>query len=111
MNIPIRVQTVLFGAVLRNSCEAAVLNAERAYSNAESLLAGVATLQYMLQNLSEAAMARMVPTVAWAPLVSLAPACLPDQSCALPCAGEASTEAEYQARREAVIVSCYTLCC
>lgn len=74
------------------------------------MLAGVMMLQFVVQNLSEAAVARMVPTVAWAPLVSLALPCHSDQGCAMPCAGEASTEAEYQARREAVIVSCYAVC-
>lgn len=68
------------------------------------------TSQHVVQNLSEAAMARMVPKVEWAPLVSLASPRQSDQSCAMPCAGEASTEAEYQARREAVIVSCHTVC-
>ncbi|KAL3137975.1 hypothetical protein ABBQ38_005218 [Trebouxia sp. C0009 RCD-2024] len=57
---------------------------------------------HLNQNLSEADVARMVPTVAWGPLVSLVPPALPDQSSAVPCAGEASTEADYQARREAV---------
>ena len=77
---------------------------------AERLLAGATVAQHVVQNLSEAAVARMVATVAWAPLVGMASPRHADQSCAMPCAGEASTEAEYQARREAVIVSYRTVC-
>ena len=57
----------------------------------------------VLQSLSQAAVARMAPTIQWAPLVNLVVSHLPDQ--VVPCAGEESTEAKYQARREAVSVS------
>ena len=45
----------------------------------------------------------MKATVAWAPLVTLLVPHVPDQVVA--CAGEESTEAAYQARRQSVNVS------
>ena len=62
----------------------------------------------LVQSLSQAAVARMAPTIQWTPLVNLVVSHLPDQ--VVPCAGEESTEAGYQARREAVNVSCPLLC-
>ena len=55
------------------------------------------------QATTEAALARMKATVAWAPLVTLLVQHVPDQVVA--CAGEESTEAAYQARRQSVNVS------
>ena len=56
-----------------------------------------------VQGASEAALARIKATVAWAPLVPMLVQRAPDQVVA--CAGEESTEAEYQARRQSVNVS------
>ena len=55
------------------------------------------------QATTEAALARMKAGVAWAPLVTLLVQHVPDQVVA--CAGEESTEAAYQARRQSVNVS------
>ncbi|KAL0034616.1 hypothetical protein WJX79_010733 [Trebouxia sp. C0005] len=54
----------------------------------------------LTQATTEAALARMKATVAWAPLVTLLVPHVPDQVVA--CAGEESTEAAYQARRQSV---------
>ena len=51
---------------------------------------------------SEAALSKMQATSQWGPLLTLVVPRQPDQVVA--CAGEGSTEAEYQARREAVNV-------
>jgi len=56
-----------------------------------------------LQGVPDTALARMKATVGWAPLVTLLVTHVPEQVVA--CAGEESTEAEYQARRQSVNVS------
>lgn len=57
----------------------------------------------LVQAVSEAALSRMQAVVAWGPLVALVVPRQPDQ--VLAGAGEDSTEAQHQARREAVNVS------